>query len=73
MGADFPDWMPAHRALLAAGIPTIENVGGDVAAVAGARCAFQCYPWHWLEGDACVVRLTAIFDPSGSYRLEDGR
>jgi kynurenine formamidase len=70
---DFPDWIPAHRALLEAGIPTIENVGGDVDVVGGARCAFQCYPWHWLEGDACVVRLTAIFDPSGEYRLEAGR
>jgi kynurenine formamidase len=70
---DFPDWNPAHRALLEAGIPTIENVGGDVDAVAGARCAFQCFPWHWHEGDACVVRLTAICDPSGEYRLEDGR
>jgi kynurenine formamidase len=70
---DFPVCNPAHRALLDAGIPTIENVGGDVAAVAGARCAFQCYPWHWLEGDACVVRLVAILDRSGDYRLEAGR
>jgi kynurenine formamidase len=71
--ADHPDWIPAHRALLEAGIPTIENVGGDVDVVSGSRCAFQCYPWHWPEGDACVVRLTAMFDPVGRYRLEDGR
>jgi kynurenine formamidase len=70
--ADFPAWLPAHKALLGAGIPTIENVGGGVDLVGGARCAFQAYPWRWLEGDACVVRLTAIFDPSGSYRLEAG-
>jgi kynurenine formamidase len=70
---DFPDWVPAHRALLEAGIPTIENVGGDVDVVSGGRCALQCYPWRWLEGDACVVRLTAILDPSGEYRLQDGR
>jgi kynurenine formamidase len=69
---DFPAWNPAHRALLEAGIPTIENVGGDVDAVAGSRCAFQCQPWRWLEGDACVVRLTAILDPTGEYRLEAG-
>jgi kynurenine formamidase len=70
---DFPAWLPAHKALLRAGIPTIENVGGGVDLVAGARCAFQAYPWHWLEGDACVVRLTAIIDPQGDYRLEAGR
>jgi kynurenine formamidase len=69
---DFPDWNPAHRTLLEAGIPTIENVGGDVSLVAGARCAFQCYPWRWLEGDACVVRLVAILDRTGDYRLEPG-
>lgn len=69
---DFPEWNPAHRTLLAAGIPTIENVGGDVAEVVGKRCTFQCFPWRWYEGDACVVRLVAIFDPSEGYRLESG-
>jgi kynurenine formamidase len=70
--ADFPDWNPAHRALLAAGIPTIENVGGDLDELSGKRCTFQCFPWRWNEGDACVVRLVAILDPAGSYRLEAG-
>ena len=70
--ADFPEWRPAHRALLQAGIPTIEGVGGDIKEVIGKRCTFQCFPWHWWEGDACVVRLVALFDPSGSYRLESG-
>jgi kynurenine formamidase len=70
--ADFPQWNPAHRVLLAAGIPTIENVGGDLDEVSGKRCTFQGFPWKWLEGDACVIRLVAIFDPSGAYRLETG-
>jgi kynurenine formamidase len=69
---DFPDWNPAHRALLDRGIPTIENVGGDLDAVSGRRCTFHAYPWHWPEGDACVIRLVAIFDPSGEYRLASG-
>jgi kynurenine formamidase len=69
---DYPEWNPAHRALLAAGIPTIENVGADVDAVSGRRCAFQAYPWFWPDGDGCVVRLVAILDPSGDYRLESG-
>jgi kynurenine formamidase len=69
---DFPEWNPAHRALLAAGIPTIENVGADLDAVDGRWCTFQAYPWFWPEGDACVVRLVAILDPTGSYRLESG-
>ncbi len=71
--ADFPDWNPAHRVLLGAGIPTIENVGGDLDAVTGKRCTLQGFPWNWHEGDACVIRLVAMFDPGGAYRLESGR
>jgi kynurenine formamidase len=69
---DFPEWNPAHRVLLQAGIPTIENVGGEVDALSGKRCTFQAYPWNWPEGDACGVRFVAILDPSGAYRLEPG-
>ena len=69
---DFPEWNPAHRALLSRGIPTIENVGGDVDELSGRRCTFHAYPWRWKEGDACVIRLVAILDPSGAYRLEPG-
>jgi kynurenine formamidase len=70
---DFPEWNPAHKTLLAAGIPTIENVGGDLDDVAGKRCTFQGFPWKWLEGDACVIRLVALLDPNGKIRLEPGR
>jgi kynurenine formamidase len=69
---DFPDWNPAQLTLLGAGIPTIENVGGDLDEITGKRCTFQGFPWKWHEGDACVIRLVAILDPSGSYRLESG-
>ena len=70
---DFPEWNPAHRLLHAAGIPTIENVGADVDEVTGVRVAFHTAPWHWPQGDACIIRLVAITDPSGAYRLESGR
>jgi kynurenine formamidase len=69
---DFPDWNPAHKALLSAGVPTIENVGGDLDAVTGKRCTFHAMPWRWSEGDACVIRLVALMDPTGDYRLEAG-
>jgi kynurenine formamidase len=69
---DFPEWNAAHRLLLAAGIPTIENAGGDIDEVAGSRCTFQAYPWNWLEGDACPIRFVAITDHDGNYRLEAG-
>jgi kynurenine formamidase len=70
---DFPQWNPAHLALLGAGIPTIENVGGDLDEVTGRRCTFQGFPWEWHEGDACVIRLVALLDKNGNVRIEPGR
>ena len=71
--ADFPKWNPAHKALLSAGVPTIENVGGGVDLVSGKRVTVQATPWRFLHGDACVVRLMAILDPGGAYRVASGR
>ena len=70
---DFPAWSPAGKLLAKAGIPTIENVGGDVDDVSGKRAAFHAYPWFWPEADACIIRFVAILDPSGDYRLESGQ
>jgi len=70
--ADHPEWNVAHRILLGAGIPTVENVGGDVSEITGQRVAFQCYPWRWDRGDACPVRFMAMTDPSGQLGLEPG-
>jgi kynurenine formamidase len=69
---DFPDWNPAHRILLGAGVPTIENVGGAVNELLGRRVTIEAFPWRWPEGDACQVRMVALVDPSGSYRIEAG-
>ncbi len=69
---DFPELHPAHRALLEADIPTIENVGGDVDLLLGKRVTIQSFPWRWPEGDACPVRLVALRDDQGDYRIETG-
>jgi kynurenine formamidase len=70
---DFPKWNPAHKALLAAGIPTIENIGGGVDLVKGKRVTIQALPWRFQHGDACVVRVMAILDPTGAYRVASGK
>ena len=70
--ADFPDWEPVHRILFKNGILGIENVGGDIDKVTGRRCTFALFPWNWERGDGCIIRLVAIIDPKGSYRLERG-
>lgn len=69
---DFPDWIPAHKLLLASEIPTIENVGGALDEVSGKRVTVHAMPWKWPEGDASVIRLMAICDPDASYRIESG-
>jgi len=52
--------------------PGIENVGGDIDKVTGRRCTFALFPWNWERGDGCIIRLVAIIDPKGSYRIEKG-
>ncbi len=69
---DFPLWEPCHRAILNAGICGIENVGGDVDKVTGKRVTLAAFPWRWMKGDGCIVRLVAMTDPKGKFRIESG-
>ena len=66
---DFPYWEPAHRALLGNGIIGFENVGGDIDKVTGKRVTIAAFPWRWVKGDGCIVRMVAIVDPTGDFRL----
>lgn len=69
---DFPHWEPCHRLLLGNGIVGFENVGGDIDKVTGKRVTIAAFPWRWVKGDGCIVRMVAVVDPSGDYRLERG-
>ena len=69
---DFPEWNIAHKTLLGAGIPTIEQVGGDVDDLLNTRATFQAAPWNWDKGDACPVRFFAMIDPAGETRISAG-
>ena len=71
--AEHPEWNIAHRTLLGAGIPTIEQIGGDVDEVKGKRMTLAATPWKFQHGDACQVRVVAMFDPSGTLRIEPGK
>jgi kynurenine formamidase len=70
---DFPEWEPCHRALLSNAICGFENVGGEIDKVTGKRVTFAAFPWRWTKGDGCIVRLVAIVDPSGKFRIETGQ
>ena len=63
-GEDFPDWEPCHRVLLSNGLVGFENVGGDIDKVVGKRFAVAAFPWRWVGGDGCIVRMVA-FVPKG--------
>jgi kynurenine formamidase len=69
----FPEWNIAHKTLLNAGIPTIEQVGGDVDELAGKRVTLAATPWKWEHADACPVRLIGMTDPSGDIRIDSGK
>jgi kynurenine formamidase len=56
-----------------AGICGIENVGGDIDKVTGKRVTLAAFPWRWTKGDGCMVRLVAMVDKRGGYRIENGR
>jgi len=66
---DFPLWEPCHRAILSNGIVGFENVGGEIDEVTGKRVTLAAFPWRWVKGDGCIVRMVAIVDTTGEYRL----
>ncbi|MCL4488686.1 MAG: cyclase family protein [Chloroflexi bacterium] len=68
----FSEWEPNHRLLLGNGIVGFENVGGDIDKVTGKRVTLAAFPWRWMKGDGCIVRMVAMVDPSGEYRIERG-
>jgi kynurenine formamidase len=69
---EHPDWNIAHRTLLGADIPTIEQVGGDVDLLSGKRATFVATPWKFEYGDACPVRFIGMIDPTGKCRIDAG-
>jgi kynurenine formamidase len=69
---EHPEWNIAHRILLGAEIPTIEQVGGDVDLIASKRATFVATPWKFEYGDACPVRFVGMIDPAGKCRIDAG-
>lgn len=69
---EHPEWYAAHKTLLGAGIPTIEQVGGDVDELSAKRATFAATPWKFQYGDACPVRFVGMIDPGGKCRIDAG-
>ena len=69
---DHPDWNVAHKTLLPAGIPGLENVGGELDKITGRRCTFMAFPWNYPQGEACLLRVLAVIDPEQRFRIPTG-
>ena len=69
---DFPHWEPAHKIMMSAGIPGIENIGGELDEITGKRCTFMAFPWRWPQGEGCGIRVVAVIDPDQEFRIEQG-
>lgn len=55
-------WEPCHKLLLGNGKVGWENVGGNVAKIAGKRCTIIGAPLNLYCGDGSMTRLLAIID-----------
>ena len=40
----------------------LENLGGELAEVAGKRVTLGAFPWRWINGEGCVCRVAAFLD-----------
>jgi len=70
--AEYGELNSAVKTLLAAGIPVIKQIGGDVNVAKGRKATLGTVPWRYKHGEACPVRVIAIFDPTGSAKIESG-
>jgi kynurenine formamidase len=43
-------------------VPLVENLGGDLALVAGRRVILGAFPWRWVGGEASICRAAAFLD-----------
>jgi len=59
---EFPIYEPCHLALAKAGIPGIENCGGQIDEVTGMRCTLAAFPIRYEMGDASLIRMVAIVE-----------
>ena len=50
----------AHYRTARNNIPMLENLGGEIAEVAGIRCVLGAFPWRWIGGEGCICRVVAF-------------
>ena len=54
------DFEHIHSPIARANIPMLENLGGELADVAGRRVDVGAFPWRWVGGEASICRVVAF-------------
>lgn len=54
--------LSCHRRMMAKNLMHVDNIGGDIAVVAGKRIEVQAFPWRFQGGEACITRLLAYVE-----------
>jgi kynurenine formamidase len=56
------DFEYIHYATARNDISMLENLGGEIAEVAGRRVDIGAFPWRWRGGEASVSRVAAFVE-----------
>jgi kynurenine formamidase len=56
------DMFPLHSWAFQEGLLHAENLGGDLAMVAGKRCLIGAFPWRYEGLESCPCRILAFLD-----------
>lgn len=43
-------------------VSMLENLGGEIAEVAGRRVTMGAFPWRWVNGEGCICRVVAFVE-----------
>jgi kynurenine formamidase len=54
------DFEHVHYHMAKANVPMLENLGGEIAEVAGRRVDIGAFPWRWVGGEGCICRVVAF-------------
>jgi kynurenine formamidase len=56
------DFEYVHYTTARNNICMLENLGGELAEVAGRRVSLGAFPWRWVGGEGCICRVAAFLD-----------
>ena len=59
---DVKDFEHIHYGMAKANISMLENLGGELAEVAGMRVDIGAFPWRWVNGEGCICRVVAFLE-----------